>query len=270
MAIFSVNTGRSTSRALPTATMLASASDEGAVNCTFDPTDTRRFPYEFLNASGSTITHGVPVAVPGFAEPVCVFNATTCATDTNCCKPTAQVESDATVFWIIALFFWGPFLLLQAWAGWKRRCARSCSPTQPRGAAYPALHASLHVVHYTELSTAARHRRRSAQLYTLGIGARSKTAAEIEAEIEADAPKPMNKLFMESGGSHYHPALKLVIGLAVVGVVVATGYRLGSWPGLGLPRPYPHSVSLLIKDVLTAPDGPVQCTSPLLRSESEP
>ena len=59
--------------------------------------------------------------------------------------------------------------------------------------------------------------------------------------------KPMNQLFMESGGSHYHPALKLVIGLAVVGVVVATGYRLGSWPGLGLPRPYPHSVSVLIK-----------------------
>ena len=166
-------------------TMPASTSDEDAVNCTFDPTNTRRFPYEFFNASGSTITHGVPVAVPGFAEAVCVFNATTCATDTNCCGPTAQVDSDATVWWVVALFFWGPFILLRLWTGWKRR-------------------------------------RRSAQLYTLGIGARSKTAAEIEAEIEADAPKPMNKLFTESGGSHYHPALKLVIGLAVVGVVVAT------------------------------------------------
>lgn len=175
--------------------MPASASDEDAVNCTFDPTDALRFPYEFLDASGSTITHGFPVAVPGFAEPVCVFNATTCATDTlarvqlTCCGPTAQVDSDATVWWVVALFFWGPFILLQFWTGWKRR-------------------------------------RRRAQLYELGIEVRSKTAAEIEAEIEADTPKPMNKLFTESGGSHYHPALKLVVGLAVVGVVVATVFEV--------------------------------------------
>ena len=160
---------------------MASSTGDAVANCTFDPSDTLRFPYEFINASGSTITQGIPVMVTGFAEPVCVF-ATGCSSDPNCCSTTAELESDATVYWIIALFFLGPYILVQSWAGWKRR----------------------------------RRRR-----HMLALG---KTATEIEADGEGW------KLLMAAVGSHYHPAVKLVIGLAVAGVVVATVFEAVTVP----------------------------------------
>ena len=95
------------------------------MTCTFDPTDMLRFPYEYKNASGDTIMQGFQVAVPGIAEPVCIFNTSTCAAGVaNCCNETAELVSASNIWWIIMIFFYVPFVAAQLLRQRRRRQER--------------------------------------------------------------------------------------------------------------------------------------------------
>ena len=101
--------------------------------CTYDPTDTAHFPYEFRNVSGHVITQGFLRHVPGYSEPVCIFNASTCAAgDVHCCGETKQLETASNIWWIIMIFFYAPFIVMQCFFWHRRRRKREQMLAQGR------------------------------------------------------------------------------------------------------------------------------------------
>ena len=72
-------------------------------NCTFDAGDPSRFPYLYRDEAGNTILNGTPV-VSG-SSTVCIFETSTCRTNSSCCSETqAQVQASSN-FYVPVIFF---------------------------------------------------------------------------------------------------------------------------------------------------------------------
>jgi hypothetical protein len=98
--------------------------------CTFNPSDYTRFPFSYLDDNGDQMASnatGLSVSVPGYGEPVCVFNTSRCLADVTqgtsgpgCCNN----RQDDPPFWIpIAiqvLIFNLPWVGQAVW-GWLKR-----------------------------------------------------------------------------------------------------------------------------------------------------
>lgn len=103
--------------------------DAPAGNCTYDPTDTLRFPFAFHGPDGSVLPFGTAHFVEGYAAPVCLFTDAPCSSSTQpahngksfpCCTGTSQLDNASSVAIGMLIAFFVPYgLLYMALFAWK-------------------------------------------------------------------------------------------------------------------------------------------------------
>jgi len=105
------------------------------VNCTYDPSNTVQFPFEYLDATGATVTQGRLVDVPGFTDPVCIFEQAACQVGAlphkpdgstfACCSASSNVEDAANMWYVPMIAFYGGilsfFALSRAYTNWQTK-----------------------------------------------------------------------------------------------------------------------------------------------------